>query len=500
MGYQPIGFAGGSLFRVTHAGPALNINTTIPHHTYPKVGIKVLTPGASIANESTTCTMAGNGYCLFSVSDTQTKSILIIGSNPAYTVSICLNGEGALSCQQFSNQDFIIYKSATEVPQRLQWHQNFGYCGETSYITTGLGLGQYTSQYAMRALASGGPQNGENDQLLLGVNDIDAHVANLAKLKHNRLYDCTVNSNDFLTWVKSELYQGHPVIIGVYLNEYLFYRNQVTSPISCTYHPHHEPCSSPLHCVPTGIPSSTSSDGICQYGEPEYDHIVTVTQITTQHPCIDAENCEYFDDDVITIDDHGLYTSECDYGNQYLSCPMNSTQTNLCRSSKTLNYRYLYSYYFGEFQKSRAAANSPTGSEYSLSNTPSEGHNCTSNYGIAIHGVKGDDLLPVNVRINTNFECDMIEEHMNTYYPVSGLGPVIHYPIVLTVTVSNMEAGRQYYLYQYDSFNDVPESNFNQSTQYVARWLMSRSTGSTKSVTIANDQTAIFRAVPVDAP
>ncbi len=229
---------------------------------------------------------------------------------------------------------------------------------------------------------------------------------------------------------------------------------------------------------------------------------VTARSISTQHPCTDVDQCEYYNDDTLTIDDHGLYSSECDYGNPSMQCPGASIQENLCKMTKTSKYKYLYTYSFKDFQKSREAANSPTGNVYALSNIPVSGANCTGNYGIAILGVKGAGLLPINVSVNNNFECDMVKDGSNDYYPVSGSGPVIHYPITLSVTVSNMKKGKFYNLYQYNSFAKVPQSNFNQHADNASQsWVIVSSTGSvTKVVKITNNQTAIFRAIPIDAP
>lgn len=59
--------------------PALNltISTTIPH-SYPSAGIKILTPGYTLSG----CLPDTNGYCLFPVSNTTTKNIVI--SNASY--------------------------------------------------------------------------------------------------------------------------------------------------------------------------------------------------------------------------------------------------------------------------------------------------------------------------------------------------------------------------------------------------------------------------------
>lgn len=55
----------------TVSGTNLNIISNIPNHTYPNAGIKILTPGYTPAG----CTMNKNGYCLFSVNNTQAVPI-----------------------------------------------------------------------------------------------------------------------------------------------------------------------------------------------------------------------------------------------------------------------------------------------------------------------------------------------------------------------------------------------------------------------------------------
>src|ERR1700722_11587714 len=72
------------------------------------------------------------------------------------------------------------YAAANDIPPRLQWMANHGYCGEVALISAGLYYGQYASQYDARALASDGlPQNEGKSQLLLGGNDRRA-----ARLRH----------------------------------------------------------------------------------------------------------------------------------------------------------------------------------------------------------------------------------------------------------------------------------------------------------------------------
>ena len=59
----------------------LNITTAAPNHTYPAVGIKINTPGYALGNLGLDCAPSGNGYCLFSVSNTQSANISISKSS-----------------------------------------------------------------------------------------------------------------------------------------------------------------------------------------------------------------------------------------------------------------------------------------------------------------------------------------------------------------------------------------------------------------------------------
>lgn len=94
--------ASGLFFNVSASGLNLTIRTTIPSHTYPAAGIKINTPGYALANASPGCTMSPNGYCLFSVSDTVPASINISGPSGTVKLTLCLDGKGPLSCQNYS--------------------------------------------------------------------------------------------------------------------------------------------------------------------------------------------------------------------------------------------------------------------------------------------------------------------------------------------------------------------------------------------------------------
>lgn len=116
------------------------------------------------------------------------------------------------------------------LPSRLQWDQNFGYCGEVSMISAGMYYGQYCSQYTARFLSNSPPisQCNPESQLLLGPSgNSDAEVAAAAMSLNGTTLAMSPNggsgytvgsSKDFLVWVKQQVALGYPVIIGVYLN------------------------------------------------------------------------------------------------------------------------------------------------------------------------------------------------------------------------------------------------------------------------------------------
>jgi hypothetical protein len=59
----------------------LSISPTVPNHVYPAIGIKINTPGYTLANLGIACTPTSNGYCLFSASQAAPKTLIIQSSN-----------------------------------------------------------------------------------------------------------------------------------------------------------------------------------------------------------------------------------------------------------------------------------------------------------------------------------------------------------------------------------------------------------------------------------
>lgn len=189
-----------------------------------------------------------------------------------------------------------------DIPYRLQWRNNLGYCGETSLINAALFYGQYISQYDVRALVT--KDHRQNDgELLLGAND--THAARKLHLQFEEWDNSTEqNTDQFLIWVKQFIVQGYPVAIGIYANQYLFYRN-------------HDPYA----------------------GDPDYDHIVTAFAITSSNP----NDPTYNGTDQLAFSDHGLWHNQ--------NTPV-----------------YYFNYAFDPFQGDRLQANSPNGPIYTLPN------------------------------------------------------------------------------------------------------------------------------------
>ncbi|MBI2810170.1 MAG: hypothetical protein HYX67_05000 [Candidatus Melainabacteria bacterium] len=308
------------------------------------------------------------------------------------------------------------------MPPRYQWDNNSGYCGEVSLISAGLYYGQYNSQYDARTYAiNKTPQN--KGQLLLGKNDTTA----AAKMHLKTTEYSGQTTQEFLAWVKQNVVKGYPVAIGIYTNEYIFY-------------------------------SDTNPDA----GDPEYDHIVPVKGIVSNHPISDPN---YYPDDILYFNDNGLYGDPS-------------------------NPQYTFRYTFQEFQATREQANAPTGNIYSVRDDG-------PNYGIAITGIMdlNNDTLPVQLATDVNFENPQIKDGTNTRpTPMT---------INLTVTVSNLEPNVPYVLYRYNQMASVPNSQFNaQASAAYEKWPFQISSGTTYTLTekIQSDEVAVYRCVKATAP
>lgn len=202
------------------------------------------------------------------------------------------------------------YHYSHDIAPRLQWNENSGYCGETSFISAGLHFGQYCSQYTARSIASPGVnQANPNSQLLLGVNDTSA--ARKMKLAAAEFDNRRQRSTrEFLEWVKQRTLAGDVAIMGVFNNGII-------------------------------LGEWTNRTG----GDSSYDHIVPVLEWGSESP---LDHTRYFPTDVITFSDNGLYG------------PFGTPPV----------YPFLYSFRLRDFPGNRFQANNPRGPIYMLKNMP----------------------------------------------------------------------------------------------------------------------------------
>lgn len=108
----------GKFFNVTMQEGMLSVTTLIPGQTYNTAGIRLLTEGYAISNNTLS---PGNGYFLFSVSDTQPALFTLTGPEGNLKLRACLNGVGnTYSCEE---QTIAIPKLA---PQLTEYHNTTG--------------------------------------------------------------------------------------------------------------------------------------------------------------------------------------------------------------------------------------------------------------------------------------------------------------------------------------------------------------------------------------
>lgn len=384
-----------------------------------------------------------------------------------------------VKANQTNSLQFI--EPAVPVQIIYQWNANNGYCGEASLISAGLANGQYMSQAdarlacgAFMGKASGGMgasllQSGEmgatslnyNAQLLLedaaagvsGANDFGqgARCAANSGLKATtypfktgyktaNIGDSGVK--DYLSWIKSEMIAGHHVTIGVLWN---------------------------------------GGD------DAQYDHIVSVVKIGTNH---DVNDPSYYPDDVLYFDDHGLYTLQFDHdgGWDFTDNPASPVGAGGHKSGCT---PYLFAYAFDKIAKTRKAANKSNAPAYSLiipssdeisviaGNTAREGDglvqiNGPHNYALSVHGPLDmeDDTQKVSLKIvsSRRFEKGVWTE--NPRDPIAGFNYENPYmsptpdgcddgecltnirpepmQIELVATIHGLVVGRKYKVVEYD--------------------------------------------------
>jgi len=125
-----------------------------------------------------------------------------------------------------------------DIPPRLQWDNNNGYCGECSIQQAALYYGTYISQYRAREIID--PTQVQD----LWVPDHSGQVFDALRLSYQNWNSTapTPQYQAYLIWTKAHLQQGHPVIITVFVrdgedNDYdhIIPATGFTSPTTNTY-------------------------------------------------------------------------------------------------------------------------------------------------------------------------------------------------------------------------------------------------------------------------
>ena len=286
--------------------------------------------------------------------------------------------------------------------------------------------GSYYSQYDVRAISAVRGSDVQVKRFYL-VGENDQHASDLLKLTYLEFDNSgTPDPRRYLAWIKKMTRAGHAVTICVFMNHKMFY----------------------------GINKDDA-------GEYDYDHIVSVARVESNY-----DDDEYHEDDVVTMEDHGLYA------------PNN-------------NPIYYFSYTFKDFIGTRAQSNN-NNHVYSIPDVPQYG-----NFGIAHTGIqdKNKDCLPLLVQTSVNYEKPAIKNNSEDR-PAS-------MPLTLTITVTGLQDGVQYNLYTFDDETKVPVEAFNANGAGVALTLK-QFTGAASgkfetTEDITSDQKRIYRCVRADA-
>jgi len=448
---------------------------------------------------------------------------------------------------------YYIVPNATVAPF-YQWESNNGYCGEVSMMSAGLANGQWLSQYNMRMVCGGffGPEvNGSGASLLqagnptgksgnynaemlienpsqglTGPNDYDwagrcASNAGLALAQYPSTTGYKAPNNgqagyqDFLSWIKTQIIAGHQVTLGVLLN--------------------------------------TAAGG----SDAQYDHIVNVIKIGTNHSPTDAT---YYPDDVLYFDDHGVYTTTQSAKGVWSFAANPSTPLGSGSDTKGCT-PYIFGYTFSSLVKTRAQENASKAPAYAIvmpdtattvktntGNASSNGDGTTKvtgphNAAFAILGPIDTQsvTLPVTLAIigsktysngswvgnpydgnsspaaGYNYENPYIGGAIGSCDNsncISNTQPA-DMEMTLQVTVNKLTAGTTYNLYEYDFPTQtgattgtaaalaIPTSNFNgQSAKatYTTTFTATGSTYTTAGLARTSNQIVVFRAVPASAP
>jgi hypothetical protein len=446
-----------------------------------------------------------------------------------------------------------IVPNATVAPF-YQWESNNGYCGEVSLMSAGLAAGQWLSQYNARMVCGGyfGPEaNGSGPSLLQagrpsgrnGNYNAELLIENPAQgLSGPYDYDwaarCAANSalsliqypattgyrqpdnglagyRDFMSWIKSQIIAGHQVTLGVLLN--------------------------------------TQAGG----SDAQYDHIVNVVRIGTNHSPTDAS---YYSDDVLYFDDHGVYTLKVNAKGVWSFTTNPSIPPGAGSDTKGCT-PYLFAYTFASLVKTRRQENAPGAPAYAVvlpdtdtkvktntGNAAANGDGTTTvvgphNAAFAITGpvdAQGETkpvtlaILGTSTRTRGQWVRNPPDQNSSPAAGFNYENPYIGGPpgtcnddncisntqpaamrMTLQATVQDLTPGVAYNLYEYDFPTQtgartgnaaalaIPTGDFNAQSglaSAVTPFVAQGSTYATPALARMSNEIVVFRAVPASAP
>jgi hypothetical protein len=304
------------------------------------------------------------------------------------------------------------------------------------------------------------------------------------------------------------------------------------------------------HRVALGILDNGGTD-------PQYDHIVTVIKIGTNHAPDDAS---YYPDDVIYFDDHGGYTLHRGANGKWHFAENPGVPPGAGKDSKGCT-PYIFAYSFASFVKTRQQENAAKAPAYaevlpdanSVVNTTT-GNAAANGVGeTPIHGphnvafaISGPldpagETVPVSLAIlrtysfvNGGWVANSADENSSPAAGYNYENPYIGnqsrqckrsncatntlpaaMQMRLQATVRGLTFGTAYHLYEYDfpaqtgsetgdaAALAIPSSNFNMQSGAASHITSFIATGAdyvADPVTRLSSEIVVFRAVPADAP
>lgn len=370
---------------------------------------------------------------------------------------------------------YTTYCYTNPIQPRWQWNANYGYCGEEATIAAAMYYGEYASQYLVRKLTTGRQWSAtpSNSELLLGIDALKAATAmHMTAVPFTYAYvgpsGDQWTTQQFLLWVKQNVLRGYPVAVGVYEN-------------------------------------STVLGGA--QGDSEYDHIVSVIGVGSNHAFAPGAQT-FYNGDYLIFSDNGLYGPNPPAKLPYKHLPPFYFPNTFTTSSYSDDDTYA-KYNFKVFARTRTAATNSSASYSMPLNTAA--NNSPGNYGIAVTGVMDSsrETLPVRLTVNRLLEFPYIAQGNGSNANPSPPPPQA---IALSVTVSGLRAGKSYNLYEYDGLKDtfpaVPNGRFNAQAAAATNSWSFTATGATYTVSptpkpggsyLSNDA-VVFRAVSASAP